>query len=471
MAVPVSAMVHRGIAAGAAALVALMAVGVPATAAAEPVRVAQVEVDPRLVGTWTLQTMNTAGGTVRSIWEIDRDGGYRFRAEGAGAPPAHAGRGVFAQGQWSLRASEGQPGWTDAGSYQVVGGDHVFFVGRLGPGTWQRMAGVPAAATTPWPADLGSIVLRANALARARLADAMLYELDVQRRPPGQPPGSPEHDYRLSFWSAADQSILTVMPGNAAGEVWPGGRQDLSDRPALPDRVLGFAEAERRAQILGMRGRAERASLSARRGGAWPTWTIWPVSASRAFEINASAGVPPLQATPEELGAALAETTGHLARLAAALGTPGRAYAPKPDHADDLAAGMVARAGLTFERIGTSAEAGILVYRDRAAAEAHHRTFMGRGGGRFTFVLPRRWTDAGIGALEARCLVGFTANELLFARCAWLHPTLPAIATGYVRLPPRPTVTNHEMDPILDQAAFPLTMAAAFFLTDVLQAR
>ena len=468
------ATLRRRLLAAVMTLATLVAIARPGAGEAAPVQIAQAPVDPRVVGRWVHQTMNPQGGTVRWIWEIAGDGAYSFRSEGAGGPPAHGGRGRFAEGQWSLQATHGQPGLTDSGVYQVIGSDHVFFVGRLGPGTWQRMADAPAAGqpspgATAWPAALPEMAARARAIARARRGDAILYELDLARRAPDAPPGGPAFDHRFFFRSPSDQSTLTILPYNPAGEVWPAGRHDLADRPALPDRFLDFPEAERRAQILGMRGSAERASLSDHPGAAWPTWRIWPPSATRVVEINGSAGVPLAQAEPAQLGEALPPVTDHLARLVQGLGTPGSYNDPRPGPAEQQA-GMIARAGLAVERVGRAAQSGVLVYRDRAAAARHLEDILGRGG-RFSFASQRRWSDSGIGTVEVRCRFGFTANELLFARCAWLHPTMPAIATGYVDLAPRATITNVEMDPIIDQAVFPLTMAAAFFITDLLQAR
>jgi hypothetical protein len=442
----------------------------PRHAVAAPVQVAQAAIDPRVVGTWVNQTVNQQGGTVRWIWEIAPDGAYRFRSEGAGGPPAHAGRGAFAEGQWSLQATSGQPGHTDSGSYQVVGSDHVFFVGRLGPGTWQRMAGAPAATAAAWPARLPEMAARARAMARARLPDAILYELDLARSAPGAPAGTPPYEHRFFFRSPADQSTLSVMPFNPAGEVWPGGRHDLANRPALPDRFLDFPEAERRAQLLGMRGSAERAVLAEHDTLAWPTWTLWPVAATRVFKINGSAGVPLVRAEPQALADALAQATNHLGELVHGRGAAGAAFGRRPGP-EEAAAGMIGRAMISVDRVGRSAQAGVLVYRDRAAAARHHEDILSRGG-QMRFSFPRRWSDAGIGPVEARCLVGFTARQVLFARCAWLHPSEPAIATGFVELQPKEAITEQQdMAPAIDQAAFPLTMAAAFFLTDLLQAR
>ncbi|MCC7271122.1 MAG: hypothetical protein IT561_00540 [Alphaproteobacteria bacterium] len=425
----------------------------------------QAAVDPRVVGTWSLQTINPQGAALRYLWEIRPDGGYGFRSEGTGGPAAHSGRAAFVDGRWSLEAATGQAGWTDSGIYQVLSPDMVFFAGRLGPGTWQRAGGTPPAAAAPWPRTLPEMARRAVTTARTQRPDAILYEIEATRRPPTLAPRPPEDAYEIGFrlYSPSEQFILSVTPGNAAGEVWPGGRYDLTGREAIPDRFLDLAEAERRAQLLGMRGRAERAALSFDRSYPWPRWIIWPVSASRTWNINGSVGgMPAPLLPPEQIRDRLRETSSYLPTLARGLGEPGRLTASPPP-----APGLVEQILLRLEGVGKKSILAVAVHGDRVAATRSLEDLTEHGG-QYAQRSRRQWADAGIGTVELRCLLAFSPGRHLAARCAWMHPTLPLVASGEVEVQAPDRLETAQIEELVDRAAFPLTMAAVFYIADVL---
>jgi hypothetical protein len=91
-----------------------------------------VGVDPNTVGTWDLPLK---GGPW--VWEIHRDGTYRFHSEaGDGAPP-HAGTFSASNGHWSLKATTG---YTDSGTYLFQAPDTLIATGQLGTAAWRHHA-------------------------------------------------------------------------------------------------------------------------------------------------------------------------------------------------------------------------------------------------------------------------------------------------------------------------------------------
>ena len=91
-----------------------------------------VSVDPNTVGTWELPLK---GGPW--VWEIHRDGTYRFHSEaGDGAPP-HAGTFSASNGHWSLKATTG---YTDSGTYLFQAPDTLIATGLLGTAAWRHHA-------------------------------------------------------------------------------------------------------------------------------------------------------------------------------------------------------------------------------------------------------------------------------------------------------------------------------------------
>lgn len=90
---------------------------------------AKGQVDPALVGTWQLQY---AGPPI--FWVIRDDGVYRIH--GPQTPnTSHRGQFQAADGKWTLNS----PNWQDSGTYKLSNKDTWITVGKLGPGTWNRV--------------------------------------------------------------------------------------------------------------------------------------------------------------------------------------------------------------------------------------------------------------------------------------------------------------------------------------------
>jgi hypothetical protein len=91
-----------------------------------------VGVDPKTVGTWEFPLQ---GG--RWVWEINRNGTYKFHSEvGDGVAP-HAGWFASNSGRWTLAASNG---YSDAGIDSFESLATWVVTGRLGTGAWHRAA-------------------------------------------------------------------------------------------------------------------------------------------------------------------------------------------------------------------------------------------------------------------------------------------------------------------------------------------
>jgi hypothetical protein len=95
-----------------------------------------VGVDPNTVGTWELPLK---GGPW--VWEIHRDGTYRFHSEARDGAPPHAGTFSASNGQWSLKATTG---YTDSGTYLIQPPDTLIATGQLGTAAWRHHALKPA---------------------------------------------------------------------------------------------------------------------------------------------------------------------------------------------------------------------------------------------------------------------------------------------------------------------------------------
>jgi hypothetical protein len=93
-----------------------------------------VPVDPRTVGTWEL-----AINPGRWVWEIAPDGAYTFHSEAIDGAPSHTGVFTASDGRWSLRATGGYPGYSDAGTYTIASPGVMIGVGQRGQGTWRRI--------------------------------------------------------------------------------------------------------------------------------------------------------------------------------------------------------------------------------------------------------------------------------------------------------------------------------------------
>jgi hypothetical protein len=94
------------------------------------------QVDPGLVGTWEMMVPN-AKGVARWVWDIHAEGSYDFHAEGPGNVPAHSGSFSAKDGQYTLQSNT--LAWADSGTYQLIQGNTLQAVGRLGAGSWQRV--------------------------------------------------------------------------------------------------------------------------------------------------------------------------------------------------------------------------------------------------------------------------------------------------------------------------------------------
>jgi hypothetical protein len=101
-----------------------------------------VGVDPMTVGTWTLQFK---GGPW--VWEIDRDGTYKFHSEAGDGVLPHEGKFAASNGRWMLKATNG---YADAGTYRFQGRDTWIATGQLGTAPW-HLDSVKAAPSKPAP--------------------------------------------------------------------------------------------------------------------------------------------------------------------------------------------------------------------------------------------------------------------------------------------------------------------------------
>jgi hypothetical protein len=103
------------------------------------------KVDPALVGLWKL---NVASGIW--VWQIAANGFYTFHSEAQDKTPTHSGAFTASNGKYTLNAFSMQ--WLDQGTYTMQGSTAVTMIGRLGKGTWIKIAsdpGFPGAAAQP----------------------------------------------------------------------------------------------------------------------------------------------------------------------------------------------------------------------------------------------------------------------------------------------------------------------------------
>jgi hypothetical protein len=91
-----------------------------------------VGVDPNTVGTWELPLKDGPW-----VWEIHRDGTYKFHSEARDGAPPHAGTFSASNGHWSLKATTG---YTDRGTYLVQPPDTLIATGQLGTAAWRHHA-------------------------------------------------------------------------------------------------------------------------------------------------------------------------------------------------------------------------------------------------------------------------------------------------------------------------------------------
>jgi Domain of unknown function (DUF4189) len=99
-------------------------------------------VDPALVGLWKL-TVNSGIW----VWQIGADGTYTFHSEAPDNTQPHDGTFMTNNGHYTLHAVT--VNWDDQGTYTMQGSTAVTMTGKLGTGTWYRIAIDPGYSGTP----------------------------------------------------------------------------------------------------------------------------------------------------------------------------------------------------------------------------------------------------------------------------------------------------------------------------------
>ncbi len=87
--------------------------------------------DANLVGTWRLPVK-----TGNWVMEITADGAYKFHSAAQDGAPSHAGVFTASNGEWTLTATTGVPGYTDGGQYLFQTPNIWMAKGRLGGAAW-----------------------------------------------------------------------------------------------------------------------------------------------------------------------------------------------------------------------------------------------------------------------------------------------------------------------------------------------
>ncbi len=105
-------------------------------------------VDPALVGLWKL---NVNAGIW--VWQITANGTYTFHSEAPDKTPPHNGRFMTNNGHYTLHAISMT--WDDQGTYTMQGSTAVVMAGKLGTGTWVRIAADPDYSGRPLVPALG----------------------------------------------------------------------------------------------------------------------------------------------------------------------------------------------------------------------------------------------------------------------------------------------------------------------------
>jgi len=93
-------------------------------------------VDPALVGLWRLDA-----GSGIWVWQISANGTYTFHSEALDGTAPHAGTFTASNGKYTLHATS--TNWDDQGTYTMQGSTAVSMTGKLGTGTWVRIASDP----------------------------------------------------------------------------------------------------------------------------------------------------------------------------------------------------------------------------------------------------------------------------------------------------------------------------------------
>jgi hypothetical protein len=93
-------------------------------------------VDPAVVGLWGL---NVNGGIW--VWQISVNGTYTIHSEAADSVPPQTGTFTASNGKYTDHAINTQ--WADQGTYTMQGTTAMVMTGKLGTGTWYRIASDP----------------------------------------------------------------------------------------------------------------------------------------------------------------------------------------------------------------------------------------------------------------------------------------------------------------------------------------
>jgi hypothetical protein len=93
-------------------------------------------VDPALVGLWGL---NVSSGIW--VWQISANGTYTFHSEAPDNTQPHDGTFTANNGKYTLHSIVSP--WDDLGTYTMQGSTATVMTGKLGTGTWYRIAADP----------------------------------------------------------------------------------------------------------------------------------------------------------------------------------------------------------------------------------------------------------------------------------------------------------------------------------------
>ena len=97
---------------------------------ASSTQAAPMLVDPKIVGVWETQVQ---GG--RWVWIVKPNGTYEFHSEARDGMLAHSGNFSASDGNWWLRASDGQ---TDGGAYRNDAPGTFVATGKSGTWAWKH---------------------------------------------------------------------------------------------------------------------------------------------------------------------------------------------------------------------------------------------------------------------------------------------------------------------------------------------
>ncbi len=94
-------------------------------------------VDASWVGTWAIDINGQNGG--RWIWQISANGAYELHSEAFDGTPTNVGTFAASGGRYNLHATN--ISWDDAGTYIQQSPGTMMATGKLGTGTWHKIAG------------------------------------------------------------------------------------------------------------------------------------------------------------------------------------------------------------------------------------------------------------------------------------------------------------------------------------------